>query len=176
MPSTSTTVDLGAHALEISANGEILIASHPQSGDIPIREVVQLESNEAYKLYCTLHAHFQARAELLHYREVWRQYCVLDAVQHPWTDRMHCTGCGAEQLVAHLNDSGRCAVCLRAAPENDGFHGADDEKCGGYAQPTDAERARSRAWKAAAALASTPGYHWSAGRGTAAGVEEHGEL
>lgn len=170
----ATIVDLGAHALEISDNGDILIASHPQSGEIPIREVVQMDSNEVYKLYCTLHTHFQARAEILHYREVWRQYCVLDAVQHPWVDRMHCTECGTEQLVAHLNDSGRCAVCLRSAPDNEGFHGVDEECDHADGSSIYVPPRLVAGWKAAAALASTPDYHWSADA-QAAGVEEHGE-
>ncbi len=172
MPNPSTLIDLGNHALELR-DETVLIVGHTGPSD-PIAELVSLDENEAYKLYGALHARFQAREALGKYRLAWRQYCALDAVQHPWVDHMHCTGCGTEQLVAHLNDSGRCAVCLRAAPGNEGFYGADDEKCGGYAQPTDAERTRSRAWKAAAALASTPGYRWSADA-QAAGVEEHGD-
>jgi hypothetical protein len=39
------------------------------------------------------------------------------------------------------------------------FGAAQQEECDDV-QPTDAQRAESRAWKAAAKLASTPGYQW----------------
>jgi len=60
---TNTTIDLGAHALEISESGEILIASHPQSGEIPIREVVQLSEDEALKLLSVLRARYPFEGE-----------------------------------------------------------------------------------------------------------------
>jgi hypothetical protein len=108
---TSILINLGDHGAELSANG-LLIASHPTNK--AAIETVQLSEEEAYWLYTALHARFQAREALLSYKAAWRAYCVLDAVQHPWTDRMHCIGCGTEQLVAHLNDSGLCATCCRA--------------------------------------------------------------
>ena len=62
MPNTSTLIDLGAHAVEISAHG-LLIASHPRSGEIPIREVVQLDESEALKLLSVLRARYPLEPE-----------------------------------------------------------------------------------------------------------------
>jgi len=114
MPNT-TTVDLGAHALEITDDGNILIASHPQSGEIPIREVVQLSDEETYRLYAALHTRYQQREALEKARAEWRIYCNLSTPQLPWIDRMCCTGCGREHIVAQLSDSGRCDTCRRLA-------------------------------------------------------------
>ena len=111
MPNTtSTLIDLGAHAVEISDAG-ILIASHPESAEIPIREVVELSQDEALKLYSVLRARYPLE---------------------PGLDDDH-----AESSIY---------VPSRLV----------------------------RGWKAAAALASTPDYHWSADA-QEAGVEEHGD-
>jgi hypothetical protein len=59
----STLVDLGDHAVEITAERGILIASHPGSIEVPIREVVQLSAEETYKLLAALTALYSEGAQ-----------------------------------------------------------------------------------------------------------------
>ena len=58
----STVYDLGEHLLEVTAARTLLLTAHPASdGTVP--ELVQLDHEEAYKLFITLQAVFQSVAE-----------------------------------------------------------------------------------------------------------------
>jgi hypothetical protein len=122
MPNISMIVNLGPHSIEVNDDNSVLIASHPSMSN-PITECVQLSADEAYKLYVTLagvYANEPQQApkseQLTNARVAWRAYCVLSGhLQRPWVDRMACTGCGTEHLVARLGDDGRCETCYRQA-------------------------------------------------------------
>lgn len=43
----------------------------------------------------------------------WNAYCNSGQPQRWYIDHMACVDCGKDQLVAHLNDSGRCWDCCR---------------------------------------------------------------
>lgn len=55
MPETPT-YDLGQHTVEFLPDGSVLLASHIESAEIPIRETVQLRQEEAVRLYWALQA------------------------------------------------------------------------------------------------------------------------
>lgn len=54
----STLYDLGDHALEVSQDRSILIAGHSAKSD-PLKEIVQLDSDEVYKFFTVLKELFQ---------------------------------------------------------------------------------------------------------------------
>jgi hypothetical protein len=56
--SPSTTYDLGHHTLEITQDRTVLITAQPTESET-IAEVVQLDSEETYKLFVALHELFQ---------------------------------------------------------------------------------------------------------------------
>ena len=55
---TSTLYDLGQHTLEVSSKGSILIIEHATM-DTPLKEIVQLDQEETYRLFVVLQAVFQ---------------------------------------------------------------------------------------------------------------------
>jgi hypothetical protein len=46
-------------------------------------------------------------------RQAWKEYCSLENLsnQRIGIDKMRCTGCGEEFVVAHLSDGGLCNGC-----------------------------------------------------------------
>ena len=53
----STLYDLGQHALEVTEEGDILIAEHA-ARETPLKETVQLDQDETYHLFLVLQAWF----------------------------------------------------------------------------------------------------------------------